>query len=491
MFGPYRDLLKHSGVYGIGQVLSRLTSFLMLPVYTRFLRPSDYGCLAILDVTLAFLGILIGSGVAAAVTRHHFDAATDRERDSVWWTGWIFVAAAATMIILPVWAGRSSLANLLLGPDYPEGALYFSLALMTLWFVTINRVTDAYFRIRKWSGLFVALSLLRLMFNMVINVLLLRAGWGILGVLTGNLLAAVIFTSVKFCILFTSLGSYRFDIPLTRKLCSFGVPIIVTGLLSLGIHQADRYFLRVYLDMHDVGIYSIAYSICQGVNTILLLSFSSIWGVAIYEIAETPNSRKVFAGVFQYYTDGLMVVMLGLSLFAKPLMTLVATPDYIVATALVPILALGFLLFSLDEHFRVPALLHKQTAKLLPAFVAAVIVNIVSNVLLIPTFGTEGAAWSSVLTYFVLSGLALLLNRRIERIDYPLLRFAFVLLTVVASVTACGALEHYLTSTTQILLLHLLLWLAWCAILIGRPLLRHWKHFAGGGAVSTVPLPGD
>ncbi len=491
MFGAYRDILKHSGIYGVGQVLGRLSSFLMLPVYTHFLRPSDYGCIAILDVTVAILGILIGNGMAAAVTRYHFDAKTDCERDAVWWTGSIFVAVTATLVFLPVWAGRSSLAQLILGPDYPDGALFFSLALATLWLGTIQRLADAYFRVRKWSGLFVALALLRLMFNIAFNSFFLIAGWGILGILTGNLLAAVIFTSVKLCISLTSLGSYRFEKPLAWKLWSFGAPVIVTGLLSLVIHQADRYFLRLYLNMHDVGIYSIAYSICAGVNTIILASFSSIWSVAIYEIAQTPDSRKVFADVFQYFTDGLMLVMLGLSLFAKPLMMLVAPPDYVAATELVPILALGFLLFSLHEHFKVPALLNKQTRKLLPAFVVACIVNIASNVLLIPAFGTEGAAWSSVMTFFVLSSVALLLNRNIQRIDYPLLRFVFVLLAVVGSVKVCEAQEHYMASMAQILMLRLLLWLTWCTILIGGPVLRHRRRVIGAGAVSMVSISRD
>ena len=83
----YRDLLKHSGIYGLGQILSRLASFLLLPIYTNYLRPADYGCIAILDLTVGILGILIGTGMGAAITRYHFEFSSDIDRRKVWWTG--------------------------------------------------------------------------------------------------------------------------------------------------------------------------------------------------------------------------------------------------------------------------------------------------------------------------------------------------------------------------------------------------------------------
>ena len=66
MKSHYRDILKHSGVYGLGQVLSRLASVLMLPLYTHYLRPADYGTIAILDLTAGVVGIIIGGGMVSA-----------------------------------------------------------------------------------------------------------------------------------------------------------------------------------------------------------------------------------------------------------------------------------------------------------------------------------------------------------------------------------------------------------------------------------------
>src|SRR5688572_17197338 len=106
----YLDLLKHSGIYGIGHALSRMASLLLLPVYTRYLSPADYGCIAILDLTSAVLGILIGSEIAQAANRYHCDSSTDGERNCVWWTAVTIIVSAATLFIVPAWILRTSVA---------------------------------------------------------------------------------------------------------------------------------------------------------------------------------------------------------------------------------------------------------------------------------------------------------------------------------------------------------------------------------------------
>src|SRR5688572_4571463 len=111
----YRELLKHSSVYAAGQVLSRATSLILLPVYTRYLSASDYGCIAILDLTINVLAILIGAGMAQAVSRFHFLATTDNERHEIWWTALTLIISGGLCLTIPLWFARHAIANLTLG----------------------------------------------------------------------------------------------------------------------------------------------------------------------------------------------------------------------------------------------------------------------------------------------------------------------------------------------------------------------------------------
>jgi O-antigen/teichoic acid export membrane protein len=376
----HRDILKHSSIYGLGQLLRRLASFLLLPFYTRHLLPEEYGCIAILDVTSALLSVVIGSGMAAAVTRYHFDARDDAERSRVWWTGLTLLATVATLVVALVWSVREPLARLTLGPGQGQGGYYYELILITLWFETIGQVLDAYLRVRKWSATYVGSSFVCLLLNIALNVYFLGPlGLGVAGLLSGNLIATALWRIFVFVVFLYSGRWHGLDWLLGSHLLRFGSPLIVTALLSLIMHQADRYLLNLFVGLDQVGIYSLAYSIGQAVNTLYFFPFISIWGVVIYEIAEQKHAKKIYGQVFQYFVYCQMLIFLGIALFAKPLLVLVAAPAFHNAQSIIPIVCLAYLFFSLHEHFKVPALLAKRTLSLLPAFVAAAAVSIVAN----------------------------------------------------------------------------------------------------------------
>jgi len=263
-----------------------------------------------------------------------------------------------------------------------------------------------------------------------------------------------------------------------KRLWRFGAPLIITGLLSAVMHQGNRYFLRVFVDLDQVGLFSLAYMLGQGVNSLLLMPFKMIWGVVIYEIADQPDAKLIYVRVFEYFMYGVALVLFGVSLFAKPLLQLMVAPDYLSAYLLVPIICLAFFFFSLHEHFRVPALLAKRTVLMIPVTVAAVMANLVANLVLIPLFGAIGAACASVITFIVYSFGGLWCYRRIERYNYPFMRIGLVVIGLITSYMAYWGVEQFLDRPTWLFGAGVIIWSAWAIGLLGR-LLR--DMFGVGG----------
>jgi O-antigen/teichoic acid export membrane protein len=248
----------------------------------------------------------------------------------------------------------------------------------------------------------------------------------------------------------------------------------VTALLAMLMHEADRYFLRVFVSMDEVGVYSLAHKIGFAVNTLCLLPFSSIWHVAIYDIDRMPNSNDMFGRIFSWFVGGMGVLLLGAALTVHPILPLLTPDAYGEAIDLIAVILLGFFLFGLQLLFEVPALLHKRTGLMVPGSVVGVIVNVAGNFLLIPIYGAWGAAWAGVLTYIAFSFTTLWMCRSVREIKYPwtssLLTFAGICcsyvalryalfpviglwMELVASVACCGV---------------------WTAILFGRDALEWW-----------------
>ena len=462
-----RDILKHSGIYAVGQILSRVASLLLLPLYTRVLTPADYGCVAILDLTAGILAVVLGAGMSSAVTRFHFDAEHEADRRRVWWTGLIYLAGASAVLVVPMWLARGWIADVTLGSEVADGAKFYTLALLTLVLGAFGEVFDAYLRVRKWSGIYILLSLSRLLINVALNVyFLVELRWGITGLLLGNLLALAINGTVIFAIFAWHEGRASFDRAVARKLLAFGSPLIATAVLSMVIHEADRYFLRAYVDLNQVGIYSLAYKIGQAVNMLCLVPFAAIWGVVVYEIARQPDAKKQYAAVFEQFVAGLSLVMLGTSLFVKPLLLCLTTAEYAAAADLVPVICLAYLCFSLHEHFRVPVLIARKTLSLVPVYLFAAVLNIVCNLLLIPTWHATGAAWASVLTYAGFSFFGLSQYRKIDAYPYSFRRSGEIVAGMTLTWIACRSawdVSQLIGWTASIAA-----WLTWASLLFGR-----------------------
>lgn len=219
---PLKDLLKHSSIYAAGQILTRLASVLLLPLYTNCLSPADYGVVGMLDTTAAILSLMIGGGMVAAVTRFHFERPTEEDHDRTWWTGLTWVAFASVVVLTPLWLGRQTLVSVTLPHGVSNGEWLYTLTLATILVQLVGYLVDGYLRVLKWSGVFVSISLCRLLLNIGLNVwFLVGMKYGVEGLLMGNLLASIAHTVVLLGVFVCTRGPYQFSLSLAKKLLRF------------------------------------------------------------------------------------------------------------------------------------------------------------------------------------------------------------------------------------------------------------------------------
>ena len=416
---PLRELLKHSSIYAIGQILTRLVSVLLLPLYTNCLSPADYGVVGILDTTAAILALMIGGGMVAAVTRFHFERPTEEDHDRTWWTGLTWVTFASVVVLTPLWLGRQTLVSVTLR-SVADGDWLYTLTLATILVQLIGQLVDGYLRVLKWSGVFVMISLGRLLLNVCLNVwFLVGMKYGVEGLLLGNLLASVVHTLVLLSVFVGTRGPYQFSFSLAKQLLRFSAPLMVTAFLAMLMHEANRYILVFLVSASDLGVYAFAHKIGFAVNTLCLLPFSSIWQVAIYDINRQKNADEVFTQVFGWFVSGLGVLLLGAALAVHPVLPLLTPDAFGPAIELIAVLLLALFVYGLQIQFEVPALLAKRTGLLVPGSIAGVITNLTCNALLVPRLGLWGAAWSGVATYAAYSFTTLYLCRKVRPLAYP------------------------------------------------------------------------
>jgi O-antigen/teichoic acid export membrane protein len=96
-----KELTKDAAIYGFGSVAVKIVGFLLIPVYTHYLSPADYGVLALITMYTSLFAVIIGLGQHQAVFRYYFKYdETDPRRPAVIRT---FLALAFAMAIPVRW----------------------------------------------------------------------------------------------------------------------------------------------------------------------------------------------------------------------------------------------------------------------------------------------------------------------------------------------------------------------------------------------------
>ena len=72
---------KHSSIYAFAVILKKGVGFLLIPLYTRYLSPYDYGVLELFSVTLNIAVIVATQGLVTAFFRSYcYDYAEDEDK---------------------------------------------------------------------------------------------------------------------------------------------------------------------------------------------------------------------------------------------------------------------------------------------------------------------------------------------------------------------------------------------------------------------------
>lgn len=460
MFKELNKLLKHSLIYGAGAVISKAVGFLMIPVYTRYLTPEDYGIIEILTLTSYIITWIFSMGLDSSILRFYFDYDTEKEKKEVISTGLIFLIGVMLLgiLILLNFAAKFSLIFL----DTVEYPYYFKIIFITTFFQVILNIPLTYLRAKDQSILFVAISLCRMIIALSLNIyLIIFLNMGVLGVLYSSLITNSFICLIMLFVTFKEIG-FVFSLKKLKKMLDYGLPFVPTGLSLFVLSFADRYFLKCFSSLNKVGLYSLGYKFASMLGILIINPFYQIWNVFMFSEAKKNNAKQIFARVLTYFGFIITFAGLGISMLGKEIVKIVATPAFFDASMVIPIVTLAYILYGGYHIFPVGIYLKKKTKHLVPVVISAAILNLLLNWFLIPKFNIMGAGMATMLSYLYLAVCAHFVSLRFYTIRYEFRRISKILLSAFF-LYSCGLLIN--TQILYSILLKVLLWLSFPALL--------------------------
>jgi O-antigen/teichoic acid export membrane protein len=185
--------------------------------------------------------------------------------------------------------------------------------------------------------------------------------------------------------------------PLVKSLLRLGVPLIPSFAFVFIILQGNKYILQWFGGLDAVGVYSIGFNIGM-VMSLAVVAFTTAWSPYFLSFSDRhEEARVLFGRILTYYVCGFGALSLLFYIAAKPLVMLMTQPAFHDAYVVVGPSATAQVLVGAVSILLSPMFFAQEVKFITVIRAVAAIVSIVGNLLLIPAFGTIGAASGLVL----------------------------------------------------------------------------------------------
>ena len=410
-----RKILLNSGIYFTASVITKSVTFLLLPVYTRFLTPDDYGILALAQafqqVIVSFIGLGLLDATSRLFFRYHHDPPLLRKYLT---TILATMAGTAVVTALLVTATREPLSQIVF--DRAGLGIYI---LAAIWYVPFTQIVEftLVVLVDKEKPLSYALvnsgRLASIIVFTLLFVVVLRRG--ALGSLEAVLVSTAIFAGIALFVLRRDFQRSFKRTYLSESL-RFGLPLLPHIMSGWVIAYIDRIYLSRYQDLSTVGIYQVGFTI----STIMTFSVASVmqaWNPVFFKALEREGrlSHDRLTKGITLIAVGMTTLGLTLAIFSREIVNVLTAPAFHSAYVIVPLLIAYNVIGCFNQLVVGRLFFVSVTGWLsLTTFIAMGVV-IAANIVLVPVFGASGAAAATTL-----SGLtSLTLNFIIGARKYP------------------------------------------------------------------------
>lgn len=388
------ELAKNTLILAVGRLSSQFVSFLLLPLYTVYLTPEQYGLVDLIVTYVTLMVPIVLLQLDRGAFRYLIDARGDYKAEA----GIIYASFKTVSRVVILASALYLLVTLLLRvPHYSLiAAMVISAAFSSLLLQIARGLGhNKYF---AKASIIAGVTLLTTALFLVVG---LR--WGVAGVL----LAAVVSNSLSALYLVWRLRVFDYlkiadGEPLySGDMLRYSLPLIPSNISWWAINVADRTIITIFLGIAANGIYAVANKYASIFSAVYAI-FDMSWTESASMHINSKDRDKFFSDIHNtslrlFGALGLMMVA-GMPLFFNILVGAEFRESY----NYYPILVLAALVGAITAQYSAIYIAKKLTGKIFITSTLAAAINIALNVIFIRYYGLYAAAISTVIAYFVM-----------------------------------------------------------------------------------------
>jgi O-antigen/teichoic acid export membrane protein len=426
--GYLKRLATTGAAYTAASILSKLIAVALLPLYTAYLSRGDYGIAELCFAGVVTASIVVRLGLIESVLRFYYREDEDPDRIvGATFSGLFWFTTIGALIALP-FAGP--LSEILLDPRNPAQHHHYAellrISIGGLWVATMFEYLLTLYRLDERARAYFITTIANVLGTIGLTVILVvPVGDGARGLLLGSYVTGAVFVVAMIFEQRRRL-TLRVDRPLLRRLLRFGLPTMPAEVSLYGLNFVDRLIIIHSIGPDAAGLYAVGVKFAQAVN-VVVRGFQLAWPPLAYSIRDDDEARRAYATVITLFLAVCTWLVVGLWLMAEYLIRIFTETEYLAAYEVVGLIAAAVTLYSL---YMVMVVILGRTGRTefnFPAALAALVSNVILNLVLVPPLGIVGAGLALVGSYLVVIALMYGFTQRLFPVPYEWGRLARVL----------------------------------------------------------------
>lgn len=412
--GRAKLFIENFLVYGLGGMISRFIPMLMLPIITRLYPSTTYIGLNDLSTTfISLMSALAVCGMYDAMFRLFFDDDSLNWQKGICSTALWFVMLTSVFLAAICMIFRKPIAAW-----YFEGEEYERLVVLTVigfLISTTNQIISAPTRIQNKRKVFLVTNTISPLISYSVCIPMILKGWYIIAMPIAVIISAVTL-ELSFGIMNRKYFAIKsFDKQKLKQLIKIGLPLMPNFLVYWVYNSADRVMITKILGTDQTGIYSVASKIGH-ISNLIYTAFAGGWLFFAYSTMNDDDQIQLKSDIFEYMGVVSFSATAALMTVSKLGFTVLFPSEYIDGYLIAPYLFLAPLLLMLYQILANQFTIVKKTYMNLLSLSVGAALNVVLNLILIKTIGSEGASIATVIGYVASILMCLFWLRRMKLI---------------------------------------------------------------------------
>jgi len=463
----FQKYLKNAPWYLFSSLTTKAMGFLLLPMFTHYLSPEEFGTLSTLEALGRVLPIFLSLYLDAAFSRYYYqDKKISEDKVSVLFSThfWFLLPWGVIISVIVIIFSPYLMSDLLGVSILPIIAVVFTQLLNQL-AIMVTMIWTANLLAKRLAIFQIIMSLLSL--GLTVYFMVYKGeGW------ESRLYALGFVAVLQFCVLlFIALHkswlSFSFDFTILKRSLKFSVPLIPNIAAGWIAMFSDRIILAHFGRLDEVGLYSIAAQIAilmYVINDAITKVQGSIAMSGL--VSDKEEAKKKMSDFLIAYFTLMSLAYFSLTLFSRELLFYFTEASFHDAYLIIPILAFVYVLSGFYRVFTIIISFHNATWIISAAAFLQALTNIAVNISLIPTFGMFAAAFSTLISMMFYTLFIIYFAQRLDKIFIQYSDFIKIGGGLLVFIAIIHWLNYSLPVGTALFLYKLILLLFFCGLIM-------------------------